>query len=711
MNQKSKQGYSHRCLAVWALACVVFVTFIGLRPTWIGRVETAPLKVLDSPKGHDGGRNFREHYDVLVVGAGPAGAVFADLAARVLNQTVLVLDERDHIGGRYFDSGLDKELFLAKSGLELFHTNEERTWRYWHRHGKLTARGDFRVTAHYADTFVPFPVNKDSIRLLNNTRNLTGSKTAFPEVLLRSYIKKRWGISQEELDPALLKRLQARSNWDDRYYPDDRYQGIPSDGYNKWFQAAFAHPKITVMTSTSYFGLPSSTSAGRIIYTRPMDTYFHQKQTIGAESVTERLRYRAVRASASFSPFKPAVAQPGAIVSYPEELDSPYTFCTDYSQFWPGLTNRAAKVYCQTYSDTTGDHDRVELVPSKTNKQLWEHYERLAAQETASHNVHFVGLFHEDVAGVVSHALKRFDSIFGPTQPPTPRVADIAKASSVFSVNIVVSVYRDNLAWMTGTCLSLKQAMPDIRVHFIVYSKHPQNTLDKANQLVQGCNATAEVIQLPNVGREGHTWLVYMLTRELDFADANVFLQGGHESKNDVVVTAVKAIQDILFKAGETQASSKANRETDIQDYEGKCPLPHTSVELVDVKTYGSNRLHFLALNVLASGWPYSRESFQKLLHAEYCEWVRTGVDPDCTFDQCSQSYKSFRGEHVVTDAGLRRALARHRTLLTKIYSGLRSSSTPLSGHALERLWLTLFNGVVTSATCKSSKMISLKLH
>eukprot|EP00045_Choanoeca_perplexa_P018096 m.277745 g.277745 ORF g.277745 m.277745 type:complete len:710 (+) comp17712_c0_seq2:109-2238(+) len=701
----------HSCRLLWLASLISVVVFIVLKSE---SYSEPPLKVLTSSNGLNNQLNFSEHYDLLVVGAGPAGAVFADLAARILHQRVLVLDERNHIGGRYFDGNLSNQLSVGKYGLELFHSNNARTWQYWHRHGNITARGDFRATAYWNDTFVPFPANKDSIHSLNSNHTRGLPPAVRPEALmLRSYVMKRWGVPTEELDATVLQNLQARASWDDRHYPNDQYQGVPSNGYNKWFQAAFDHPNITVRTSTSYFELPSVT-ASHVIYTHSMDTYFQHKESIHLE----RLHYRTVKVSASVNPYKPVIAQPAAIVYYPDENDGPYTVCVDQSRLLSlevsvnlGLTwvfvelqtqstNRTSpRVYCQAYSET--DDVMAGLVPSKKNKQLWEHYARLAAQESKSHNVHFVGLFHEDVAGVVSHALDSFDRIFGPIKVAIPHMQQ-ASASTILSVNLIVSVFREDLSWLSETCHGLRSTF-DFQLHVIIYSKHPKNTLATVTQLIRGCNATAEVIQLPNVGREGHTWLVYMLTRELDFADVNVFFQGHRETKDDVITYAVRQLQELLLN--ETQASSKAIREAEIQDYEGTCPLPLHS-DLGNV-SWPSSRLHYLAFGPQIRGWPYSplNESYHELMHEEYCEWVRAGIDPDCTLALCSESYKSFRGEHIVTDAGLRRAIARHRTLLARIYSSLRSSSTPLSGHVLERLWLTLFKGVVASDACPFRQM------
>jgi UDP-galactopyranose mutase len=41
---------------------------------------------------------LKEHYDLVIVGAGLSGAVFAEQAASRLGLTSLIIDKRDHIG-------------------------------------------------------------------------------------------------------------------------------------------------------------------------------------------------------------------------------------------------------------------------------------------------------------------------------------------------------------------------------------------------------------------------------------------------------------------------------------------------------------------------------------------------------------------------------------------------------------------------------------
>ena len=52
-----------------------------------------------------------QKYDILIIGAGLSGMVFADLLARNENLRVLVIDKRDHIGGNALIISMKKHKF------------------------------------------------------------------------------------------------------------------------------------------------------------------------------------------------------------------------------------------------------------------------------------------------------------------------------------------------------------------------------------------------------------------------------------------------------------------------------------------------------------------------------------------------------------------------------------------------------------------------
>src|SRR5688572_3781757 len=67
-------------------------------------------------------------YDYLIVGAGLAGATFAEHAIRA-GKTCLVVDRRNHIAGNCYTEnmgGIDVHMY----GPHLFHTANAAIWRY-----------------------------------------------------------------------------------------------------------------------------------------------------------------------------------------------------------------------------------------------------------------------------------------------------------------------------------------------------------------------------------------------------------------------------------------------------------------------------------------------------------------------------------------------------------------------------------------------------
>ncbi|MGA2264000.1 MAG: NAD(P)-binding protein, partial [Acidobacteriota bacterium] len=69
-------------------------------------------------------------FDWLIVGAGPTGATLAERLASELNQTVLIVDQRDHIGGNAYDYVNEHGILVHKYGPHVFHTNSDKIWQY-----------------------------------------------------------------------------------------------------------------------------------------------------------------------------------------------------------------------------------------------------------------------------------------------------------------------------------------------------------------------------------------------------------------------------------------------------------------------------------------------------------------------------------------------------------------------------------------------------
>jgi hypothetical protein len=67
----------------------------------------------------------------LVVGCGLSGAVIAERIANQLNNTVTIIDKRDHVAGNCYDYiNTETNIRINKYGAHLFHTNNDHVWKY-----------------------------------------------------------------------------------------------------------------------------------------------------------------------------------------------------------------------------------------------------------------------------------------------------------------------------------------------------------------------------------------------------------------------------------------------------------------------------------------------------------------------------------------------------------------------------------------------------
>ena len=98
---------------------------------------------------------------ILVVGAGFAGAVVArELAEAGLK--VLVVEQRDHIGGNAYDELDEHGILVHRYGPHLFHTQSERLFAYLSRFTTWRAY-EHRVLARVAGKLVPLPINRTKV--------------------------------------------------------------------------------------------------------------------------------------------------------------------------------------------------------------------------------------------------------------------------------------------------------------------------------------------------------------------------------------------------------------------------------------------------------------------------------------------------------------------------------------------------------------------
>lgn len=335
-------------------------------------------------------------FDFLVIGAGFSGSVCAERLASA-GALVRLIERRSHIGGNAYDEYDRYGVLTHRHGPHIFHTNSERVVEYLSRFTEWRPY-EHRVLASVGRRLVPFPINRTTLNMLYGLnldeaeaqsflervrvpRNLVLTSEdvilntigrELYEMFFRSYTRKQWGVDPSELDPSVCGRIPVRTNSEDRYFTD-KFQAMPLDGYTRMFQRMLDHPRITLELGTDSSEIRSNTEAAHVIYTGPIDAYFH--------FCFGRLPYRSLRFEHIHLPGV-AQYQPVGTVNYPNEFD--YTRITEFKH----LTGQEHPSTSIVREFPQAEGEPYYPIPNAANASLYKRYEGLAQKEK---DVTFVG--------------------------------------------------------------------------------------------------------------------------------------------------------------------------------------------------------------------------------------------------------------------------------------------------------------------------------
>jgi UDP-galactopyranose mutase len=216
-------------------------------------------------------------FDAIVVGAGFAGAVIARELAERGGKRVAVIERRNHIAGNTYDHLDERGVLIHAYGPHIFHTAFERAYTYLSRFTQWR-HYEHEVLANIHGTLIPVPFNLNSIaasfdaekaqRITDLLLATFGQGTKVPIIELRKaddallkelaeyvyenvflhYTEKQWGLTPEEIDPAVTARVPVLVDWDNRYF-QDAYQGMPGESYTALFEQLLDHENIEVFVN------------------------------------------------------------------------------------------------------------------------------------------------------------------------------------------------------------------------------------------------------------------------------------------------------------------------------------------------------------------------------------------------------------------------------------------------------------------------------
>lgn len=215
---------------------------------------------------------------ILIVGAGFAGAVYARTLAEA-GYKVQVIDRRPHIGGNCFDYVHESGVRVHQYGPHLFHTSNNRVVEWLSRFTEWTPY-EHKVVAKLPDgRLLPLPVNLDTVNGIFGLELDTPEQVAaqlrsvsvrrepianaedwlyanigpdLTNLFFRPYTKKMWDLDLTEMEADVVKRIQVRIDRDNRYFPTDTFQAMPTHGYTAIFERIFDHPNIKVRLNETF---------------------------------------------------------------------------------------------------------------------------------------------------------------------------------------------------------------------------------------------------------------------------------------------------------------------------------------------------------------------------------------------------------------------------------------------------------------------------
>lgn len=331
---------------------------------------------------------MKNNYDILLVGAGLFNATLAYRFVKS-GKSVLVIEKRNHIAGNCYTENKDN-IDVHKYGAHIFHTSNEQVWNFVNQFGKFNSFINSPI-ANYKDEIYNLPFNMNTFnrlygvitpeqaknKIIKETRdcytdnpknleeqaiNLVGKKMY--EKLIKHYTEKQWGRKCTELPPEIIKRLPLRFTYDNNYF-NDKYQGIPVEGYTKIIERMFEGADILLETDFLKDKETWEKIADKVYYSGCIDEYY--------DYCYGPLEYRSVRFEMEV--FDKENYQGNAVVNYTSD-EEPYTRIIEHKWFNNMGSNKT--IISKEYSSEWKKGD-VPYYPvnNEKNNALFEKYKSI----------------------------------------------------------------------------------------------------------------------------------------------------------------------------------------------------------------------------------------------------------------------------------------------------------------------------------------------
>ena len=333
-----------------------------------------------------------KQYDYLIVGCGLFGAVFAHEAQKK-GKSVLFIEKRNHIGGNiYFE--LQEDILVHKYGAHIFHTSNKRVWEYVNQFVEFNNFINSPI-ANYKGEIYNMPFNMNTFSKMFNISTpqqaqeiieaqrgeIKGEPQNLEEQaislvgreiytkLIKGYTEKQWGRDCKDLPAFIIKRLPVRYTYNNNYF-NDRYQGIPVEGYTALVEKLI--DGCDVLLNTDFFSDKEKylAMADTCLYTGMIDAFY--------DYCYGELGYRSLRFENETLDMQNY--QGVAVVNYTER-EIPYTRVIEHKHFAFGTQEKT--VITKEYpADWVAGMEPYYPINDAQNTALYQKYADLAANET-----------------------------------------------------------------------------------------------------------------------------------------------------------------------------------------------------------------------------------------------------------------------------------------------------------------------------------------
>lgn len=356
------------------------------------------------------------NYDYLIVGSGLYGAVFAHEAAKA-GKKCLVVEKRDHVAGNIYtekQEGID----VHRYGAHIFHTSNKAVWDYVNEFASFNNFVNSPVANFKGEIYnMPFNMNtfakmfgistpaqakavldEQRAEIKGEPRNLEEQAISLVgrqvyEKLVKGYTEKQWGRDCSELPSFIIRRLPVRFTYDNNYF-NDRYQGIPEEGYTAMIEKMLEG--IEVRTGVNFLEHREEllAVADKVIYTGPIDEYY--SFSLG------HLQYRSLRFESEL--LDEENYQGVAVVNYTDR-ETPYTRVIEHKHF--NFGKQPKTVITREYpAEWQEGMEPYYPVNNEENSTLYAKYAALAEKEQKVRFGGRLGLYkYFDMDKVVEAAL------------------------------------------------------------------------------------------------------------------------------------------------------------------------------------------------------------------------------------------------------------------------------------------------------------------